>query len=122
MKFEVFDVRLSICKVPDLDGIDLDREFTFISRTPDEISIVCPSPYVPASATERDDGWRCFRISGKLDFSLIGILSEVSSLLAKAGIGIFAVSTYDTDYILVKENDLMPALDVLKGAGHSVKG
>ncbi len=66
----------------------------------------------------REDGWRAFRIEGVLDFSLTGILSAISGILAENGIGIFAVSTYNTDYILVKAENLVKALDVLREAGY----
>ena len=69
-----------------------------------------------------DDGWRCFRITGQLDFSLIGILARISKLLASNEIGIFAISTYNTDYILTKEKNFEKALKVLKDAGYDIKG
>ena len=62
--------------------------------------LVCMTEHVPDNVTERDDGWKAFRIEGVLDFSLIGILSKISALLAENEIGIFAISTYNTDYIL----------------------
>ena len=74
----------------------------------------------PAEYLERDDGWRAFRIEGTLDFSLIGILSKISSLLAEQQIGIFAVSTYDTDYVLTKSVSFAKAMDVLEKAGYEI--
>ena len=76
---------------------------------------------VPDNTTERDDGWKAFRIVGVLDFSLIGILSKISGILADNKIGIFAISTYNTDYILTKEEDFARALEVLKNAGYTIK-
>ncbi|MBD5396020.1 MAG: ACT domain-containing protein, partial [Lachnospiraceae bacterium] len=75
----------------------------------------------PANVTERDDGWRAFRIEGVLDFSLIGILSKISAILAEAKIGIFAVSTFNTDYILVKAENFEKALSVLAAAGYDLE-
>ena len=69
---------------------------------------------------EREDGWRGFRIEGVLDFSLVGILSKLSTILAENQIGIFAVSTFNTDYILVKEENFDRAMDVLAAAGYEV--
>ena len=69
---------------------------------------------------ERDDGWKGFRIQGPLDFSLIGILSKISGILADHKIGIFTVSTYNTDYILVKEENFEHALEVLSSEGYTV--
>lgn len=75
---------------------------------------------VPTNTTFRDDGWRAFRICGTLDFSLIGILSKISTILAEAEIGIFALSTYDTDYILVKKCNFEKAMAALRSAGYEI--
>ena len=91
-----------------------------IGKTDEELSLVCRTEDTPGNTTERDDGWRGFRIQGVLDFSLIGILSKLSGILAAHRIGIFAVSTYNTDYILVKEEDFERALEVLSSAGYTV--
>ena len=111
---------LTICKVSDPACLDLSKDFYFIGRTDEELSLVCRTSDVPPETAARDDGWRCFRIEGVLDFSLIGILSRISSVLAETGIGIFVVSTYNTDYILVKEERFMDALDALEKAGYTV--
>jgi len=76
---------------------------------------------VPGNTVARSDGWRAFRIEGILDFSLVGILSSISGLLAGAGIGIFAVSTFNTDYIMTRAEDLEKALLVLLQAGYTIK-
>ena len=83
--------------------------------------LVCNTNLVPQNATERDDGWRAFRIQGVLDFSLIGILSKISTLLAENQVGIFAISTYNTDYILVKEENFDRSLKVLESNGYTIK-
>ena len=75
---------------------------------------------MPSETTAREDGWKGFRIEGVLDFSLIGILSKISTILAENKIGIFAVSTYNTDYILVKEENFERALSVLSEAGYEI--
>jgi hypothetical protein len=80
--------KLTVCKVADIKEIDLNTEFYFIGRTDEEISLVCKTEDTPAATTERDDGWRGFRIEGVLDFSLIGILSKLSGILAENKIGI----------------------------------
>lgn len=74
----------------------------------------------PANATVCDDGWKGFRIQGVLDFSLIGILSKIATILAEQDIGIFAVSTYNTDYIFMKKENFARALDVLSDAGYRI--
>ena len=112
--------KFSICKVKDTAGIDLSRDFCFVGKTDEEISLVCITEDVPEFVLERQDGWRAFRIQGVLDFSLIGILSEISTLLARNQIGIFAVSTYNTDYIFVKEEHYRKAIDALVETGHRI--
>ena len=83
--------------------------------------MVCKTEDTPAETIERDDGWKAFRIQGVLDFSLIGILSKLSGILADNNIGIFAVSTYNTDYILVKEENFGKALDALTSEGYTLE-
>ena len=108
----------SVCKVADYSGIDIDQPMVFTGRTDEEKSLVCPVELVPANTTERDDGWRAFRICGVLDFSLIGILTAISKVLADHKIGIFAISTYNTDYVLTKEENYDSAVLALKEAGY----
>ena len=114
MILEVLQPRFSVCKISDYSGIDLMQPFCFTGATDEENSLVCPEILVPENTTEREDGWRGFRISGQLDFSLIGILARVSEILASNGIGIFAISTYNTDYIFTKEENFQRALKVLE--------
>ena len=110
----------SVCKVSDASGIDLKGEFVFVGKTDEELSLVCRTEDVPKNTTDRDDGLKAFRIEGVLDFALIGILSKISGILAENKIGIFAVSTYNTDYILVKEENFERAMEALKKAGYEV--
>jgi len=118
---EPLDLNLSVCKVVDYSQIDISQPFCFTGSTDEEFSLVCPTEMVPGNTTERDDGWRAFRIVGVLDFSLVGILAGISAVLAENKIGLFAVSTYNTDYILTKAENFDSALDVLKSAGYSFK-
>ena len=111
---------LTVCKVRDTSSIDLDLEFCFACKTDEEISLVCKTCDVPSDTLEREDGWKGFRITGVLDFGLIGILSKISGILADNGIGIFAVSTYNTDYILVKEENFDRALKALSENGYEI--
>lgn len=117
MQLKVINKPFSVCKVEDYSQTDLTADFVFIGKTDEELSLVCETSQAPANTIEREDGWRTFRIEGVLDFSLIGILSKITTLLADAGIGIFAVSTYNTDYILTKAENFERALQVLKGTG-----
>ena len=117
---EPLDVKLSVCKVTDYSGIDISRPFCFTGATDEELSLVCPTETVPDNTTDRDDGWRAFRIVGMLDFSLIGILAKIADILASNEIGIFAVSTFNTDYILTKEDNFDKTLEVLRDSGYKL--
>ena len=118
---EPLDVNLSVCKVEDYSQVDICLPFCFTGSTDEEFSLVCPTDMVPANTTERDDGWCAFRIVGVLDFSLVGILAGISEILAENKIVLFAVSTYNTDYILTKAENFERALEVLKSAGYTIK-
>ena len=121
MKLKTFDYDLTVCKLESAEQIDPDKEFFFVGKTEDEISLVCQTKDVPAQTLAREDGWKAFCIVGILDFSLIGILAKISNILADNGVSIFAVSTYNTDYILVKEDKLAQALEVLAEQGFSAE-
>ena len=113
MKLKKLSYELTVCKVKSTANLDLEREFYFIGKSDEEISLVCKSEDTPEETIERDDGWKGFYIQGVLDFSLIGILSKISGILAQNKIGIFAVSTFNTDYILVKSENFERALKIL---------
>ncbi|MBR2751147.1 MAG: ACT domain-containing protein [Clostridiales bacterium] len=121
MELKKLEHNLTVCKVEDVSAVDLSSEFYFIGKTDEELSLVCKTEEAPENTIERDDGWRGFRIQGVLDFSLIGILSKISGILAENKIGIFAVSTYNTDYILVKEENFGRALEVLAKEGYVIR-
>lgn len=120
MELKKLEYDLTICKVSATTDIDLTKEFYFIGKTDEELSLVCRTEDAPAHTAAREDGWRGFRIQGVLDFSLIGILSKISAVLANNKIGIFVVSTYNTDYILVKKDNLDRAMDVLAAEGYKI--
>ena len=115
------DAEFTVCKATDFSEVDLTQEYCFLGKTDEECSIVCPTEQVPGNVTERDDGWKGFRIQGVLDFSLIGILAPIATILAENKIGIFAVSTFNTDYILVKKENMAGAMTALREAGYSVE-
>ena len=95
--------------------------FSLLVQAVEETTLVCPLDHAPAEA-EIDAGWRCLRIAQSFDFGVPGILASVLDPLAKAGIGIFATSTFSTDYVLVKEQDVDRAVEALQTAGHRVIG
>ena len=120
MNLKVIDNEFSVCKVEDYSQVDLNEEFVFAGHTDEELSLVCPTSLVPDNTTECNDGWKAFRIEGVLDFSLVGILSRISTCLADNSIGIFAISTFNTDYILIKDGDFEKAIEVLELAGYTI--
>ena len=122
MELKIIGHEFSICKVSDLSAVDLSKEFYFVSKTDEEISLVCFSEDVPPNAAVIENGWKAFRVQGVLDFSLVGVLAEISALLAKNNISIFAVSTYNTDYIFTKTEAFNNALAALAAAGYQIAG
>lgn len=120
MKIKRIDEDFSVCKVSDYSQINLEANYCFPGKTDEERSLVCQTKDVPENTIEREDGWKAFRIEGQLDFSLVGILSKITTILANNRIGIFAISTYNTDYVLVKKENFEKALEVLKNEGYEI--
>ncbi|MBO6301700.1 MAG: ACT domain-containing protein [Ruminiclostridium sp.] len=120
MEIEALPYELTVCKVRSFDEINTRAVLFFTGKTDEEISLVCTVGDVPVTALEREDGWKAFRIRGVLDFSLTGVLSRISGILAENNIGIFAVSTYNTDYILVKKDNFDKALEALGNNGYTI--
>ncbi|MDO4581285.1 MAG: ACT domain-containing protein [Bacillota bacterium] len=110
----------SVCKVTDFSQVDFQSDYCFIGKTDEENSLVCITQNVPDNVIERDDGWKAFRLQGVLDFSLVGILAKLSTILAENHIGIFAISTFNTDYILTKRENYLKASAALVNAGYEV--
>ena len=120
MELKTIPYRFTVCKLMSVGDLPSGIDFCFTAKTDEEISLVCKTEDVPEKTLVRDDGWKGFRIEGVLDFSLIGILSKISAILAENKVGIFAVSTYDTDYIFVKEENFDKAINALKDNGYDV--
>lgn len=121
MTIQQIDGAFSVCKVTDYSLVDFNAPFCFTGSTDEEKSLVCRTMDAPANTTDRDDSWRAFRIQGTLDFSLIGILADISRVLAEKKIGIFVVSTYNTDYVMTKKENHQRALDALEQAGYTIE-
>lgn len=117
MEIETVPGVFTVCKAADFSGVSPEAEFCFTGKTDGENSLVCRTEDVPGNVTAREDGWRALRVHGVLDFSLVGVLAAITGTLAENGIGLFAVSTYDTDYIFLKEGDFLRALDALGKSG-----
>jgi Uncharacterized conserved protein len=120
MKLELLQPTFAVCKVPNISEIDFTDEFYFIGKTDEELSLVCNSNSVPKTASEIDNDWKAFRIQGVWDFSLIGILAKITNILAENKISVFAISTFNTDYILIKAENFIRAIDVLKSNGYGI--
>ena len=115
LQLSILPNKLAVCRLDknaQIPSWAMKSEFSSITRTGDEFSIVCIENYVPSNI-KAEKGWRAFKVEGTLDFSLTGILVSLADPLARARISIFAISTYDTDYILVKEKDIKKAAEVL---------
>ena len=120
MEIKKIDQDFSVCKVTDYSLVNLHAEYCFIGKTDEEKSLVCMTGDGPPNVIQCDDGWKGFRIQGILDFSLIGILSEIAAILAQNSISIFAISTYNTDYVLIKKENYQKALDILEHSGYEI--
>ena len=120
MEIKKLDVNFSVCQVVDFSQVNFEDPFLFIGKTDEEKSVVCSTESVPQNSIACESGWKGFRIQGVLDFSLVGILAKISSLLAENSISIYAISTYNTDYILVKETVYEKALELLNENGYTI--
>ena len=113
---------MSVCRLDATSAIPdwaTEGGFFYVTRTSDELSVVCQEEVVPDNARS-EGGWCALKLEGPFEFSEVGVLTSVAAPLAEAGVGIFAVSTFDTDYVLVKEEQLSPAVAALRGRGHEV--
>ena len=121
MELQKIDRDFTICQTSGLNHIDFTREFIFLSKTDDEISLVCESDYVPPEVIISDPGWKALKILGILDLGLTGVISKIAGLLAEAGIGIFVVSTYKTDYLLLKAVNFDRGVQTLARNGYVIR-
>ena len=115
--------RFAVCKLPPGSAIPAwatAGDVFSVTRTGDELSVVCRQEVVPAG-TQAEVGWRCLRVAGAMPFTLVGVLASLTGPVAAAGVGVFAVSTFDTDYLLVKEAEFPAAVAALRAAGHLVE-
>src|SRR3954468_18727193 len=116
--------RFAVCKLPPGSAVPAwatAGDVFSVTRTGDEVSVVCRQEAVPAG-TQAEVGWRCLRVAGAMPFTLVGVLASLTGPVASAGVGVFAVSTFDTDYLLIKEAEFPEAVAALRGAGHTVEG
>lgn len=123
MNLSVLEEHLAVCRLDpesEIPAWATAPSFFSLTRTADELSIVCPEHNVPAGVAH-EGGWRALKLEGPFDFGLVGVLASVAGPLAESGIGILAMATYDTDYVLVKESQLDLAMSALRERGHEVR-
>lgn len=120
MKLEQMPHSFSVAKFPQLPVLGKNLAPYFLSVTEEEISLVCPTQHMPPNPSHQEDNWACLKICGVLEFSMVGVLAKISSLLAGENISIFAISTYNTDYILCKSHQITQAISLLKNQGYTV--
>jgi RimJ/RimL family protein N-acetyltransferase len=116
--------RFAVCKLPPgsaIPGWATAGDVFSVTRTVEELSVVCRQEAVP-DGTQAEVGWRCLRVAGAMPFTLVGVLASLTGPVASAGVGVFVVSTFDTDYLFVKEAEFRAAVAALRGAGHLVEG
>lgn len=118
---EVLKEKFSVCKVSNFSTINIESSYYFTAKTDKEYSLVCPTKDIPDNTLIKEDNWRAIRIKGTLEFSLVGILSRILNILAKKEISTFVISTYNTDYILIKEDKLEEALYSLKENAYDIR-
>lgn len=122
----VLEDRLSVCRLPasaPWPAPSSTAGFWSVTRTDAELSVVCPEDAVPgAGAVQIEQGWRALEVAGPLDFSMVGVMAGLTAPLAEAGVSVFVVSTYDTDYVLVRSTAITQAIVALREAGHTVHG
>lgn len=121
MRIKKIDNILSISKVKTLKNIDFNQDFIFLAKTDEEVSIVHDKNYILEDVIEVSNYWRGFRVEEQLDFDLIGIIKKISTLLANNNIPIFVVSTFNTDYVLVKEENFAKTLDILEKNNYEIR-
>ena len=121
MRLQVIEGKFSVCKVENLRAVNFNVPWLFVGKTDVEISVVCLTADVPHATLAREDGWRALRVAEPMNFGLMGVLTGISTVLAQAGISIFAVSTFDTDYILIKGENLGLAQSALEAGGYTIE-
>ena len=122
LKLALADGEFAVCRLPAGEPVPPwagSALFSSVTRTADELSIICPAAALPAGI-QAEPGWRLLKVAGPLDFGAVGVLASISAPLAQAGISLLGVATFDTDYVLVKAERLDDARRALEAAGHTV--
>lgn len=120
MKIKTLNQNFSVCKLQDTSCINFNSEYLFLSKTDEEISLVCLTEEKPKNFTVADEGWSGFKIDEVLEFSLIGVIAKISKALSENNISVFVVSTFNTDYVFIKKENYDKALKILKMNNYDV--
>lgn len=120
MKLKRLDLDFTVCKICNIDEVDFTNEFVFISKTDEEISLVCDSSVTPHNAIAIEAGWKALKFTDNLDFGMVGVIAKVSNILSMASISIFVVSTYNTDYVFLKSSDFEKSISLLENSGYII--
>lgn len=120
MKIKVFSEKFTVCKLNKISDFNINEDFFFLSKTEDELSLVCKSANAPKNTIACEDNWCMIKFVESMEFSMVGVLAKISNLLANNNISIFAVSTYNTDYILIKSEFLKKAISILKDNDYKI--
>jgi len=116
----ILESGFAVCKVADLSKVDLSAEFVFVAKTDEELSLVCATEHVPCDAIVAEHGWRALRIEGIIDFEEIGVIAGLAKIISGAGMSLFVISTYNTDYILLKEANFSRCIALLEREGYHI--
>ena len=114
------DMDFTVCKIQDLTDIDFSRDFVFLSKTDEEISLVCESQFAPKNMVAIETDWKALKINGILDFAMTGVIAKIANILASAEISVFVVSTYNTDYIFLKSRNFEKSVSLLENNGYII--
>ena len=121
MELQRIPFEFSICKINHIEQADFTQEFVFLSKTSDELSLVCRTSCVPPNTVAIEPGWKALKVSGILEFEMVGVIAKISNILAKAYISIFVISTFNTDYVLIKDENYENAIEALKCNAYIIK-
>lgn len=110
-----------VCKVTCIQQVNFAHAYVFLGKTEDEISVVCPVQAAPPSTLAMETGWKMLQVDGQLNFGMTGVIAGISGVLASQSIPLFVVSTYNTDYVLLKAEWYEKALQALQTAGYTIQ-
>ena len=116
------DIDFTVCQTQDLSGVDLSQEYVFVAKTDEELSLVCETSRVPGNAIICEHGWKALRLEGVIDFEEIGVIADISRIISGAAMSLFVISTYNTDYILLKEANYERSITLLETNGYHITG